>query len=337
MKRLLQLCTLLTAFVSCQQALDYQITPQSLRKHIDFMAAEERQGRLAGTLESKQVADYIAQHFADANLQSLTEQHLESFDFKPRFKALYPDSTSTAYNVVGVLPGTDPALKEEYVIVGAHFDHLGHGGPSTSSRQKDTTAVHNGADDNASGVSALLELSHKLAQTGGLPRPVLFIAFGAEEQGLIGSRNFIAQHPELSSKASMMLNFDMIGRLRNERKMGIGGTGTAIEFDSILHACQDTTQVKTFFDPNGKGGSDHHNFYTKANIPVLFFHTGGHADYHKPSDDVEKVNFTGLQHIAQLAFRVVETVANQPNKLSFRQPEKQQEAEHETKHERKSQ
>jgi Zn-dependent M28 family amino/carboxypeptidase len=313
-RNIFKLIVLISVMVSCTK--NYQITESNLKKHIKYLASDELEGRLAGTKSSAQAGDYIKKQFKSSNIEALNGNYSEKFDFKIRFKEWYNDSIASTQNIIAFVEGNDPKLKNEYIIVGAHFDHLGFGGKTTSSKQKDTLAIHNGADDNASGVTSVIELAKKFNQEKTLKRSLIFVAFGAEEQGLHGSRYFIKSHPEIIKKACLMINFDMIGRLRNKRKMGIGGTGTAKDLSTILRSSIDTNQVKTFFDPNGKGGSDHHFFYM-AGVPVLFFHTGGHPDYHAPGDDYEKINYIGLKHINELVVRLIEKVGNREQKLEY--------------------
>jgi aminopeptidase YwaD len=183
-----------------------------------------------------------------------------------------------------MLPGKHPQLKNEYVVIGAHYDHLGMGGTGSGSRMPDTIEVHYGADDNASGVAALIELASAFSlerfQTNAA---YLFVAFGAEEMGLVGSKYFVENAPVPANQITAMINLDMIGRLKDEAVLTIGGTGTAKEMDDILSRFE----TKRFFtlnrQPDGYGPSDHAAFYA-ASIPVLFLTTGPHDDYHTPRD-----------------------------------------------------
>jgi hypothetical protein len=207
-------------------------------------------------------------------------------------------------NVIGVIPGTDPVLSKEYIVLGAHFDHLGLGGPGSGSLQPDTIAVHNGADDNASGVAALLELGEKLAsERDQLKRSVLLIAFNGEEKGLLGSKYFV-KHPTVNlSSIITMINMDMVGRL-SENKLSIGGTGTNPQADSLLNSLNTAYGLSIKMSPEGYGPSDHASFYIN-DIPVLFFFTGIHDDYHHPSDDWEKINTEGEKKVADFIHDVV--------------------------------
>jgi hypothetical protein len=222
-------------------------------------------------------------------------------------------------NVIMVLPGEDPILKNEYIVIGAHFDHLGMGGPGSSSRAVDTIAVHHGADDNASGVAMMLELAQEFAETkGSHKRSIICIAFTGEEMGLLGSKYF-ADHPSVDlSKVNAMFNLDMVGRLNETRTLQISGAGTAEGLKKILYSDNDTTKFKIAFSDEGYGPSDHSSFYGK-NIPVVYYSTGAHLDYHTPADTWDKINYTGMVEISSLIFKTASDLASEPGKLSFRE------------------
>jgi aminopeptidase YwaD len=226
---------------------------------------------------------------------------------------------SNTRNVVMVLPGEDELLKNEYIIIGAHFDNLGMGGPGSSSRAVDTVAVHHGADDNASGVGEMLELAEKFAMTkGSHNRSIIFIAFTGEEEGLLGSKYF-TENPGIDlSKADAMINLDMVGRLQDSTKLQIGGVGTAAGLKDLIVSVSDTTKIKLSFSDEGYGPSDHSSFYGK-NIPVLFYTTGAHLDYHTPSDTYDKINYKGMVKISEPVFKVAEKLANSADRLQFKE------------------
>jgi aminopeptidase YwaD len=222
---------------------------------------------------------------------------------------------STTRNVVMVLPGEDEVLKNEYVIIGGHFDHLGMGG--SSSRARDTVAVHHGADDNASGVGEMIELAEKFALTkGSHKRSIIFAAFSGEESGLLGSKYFTENPPVDLTKVNAMINLDMIGRLKDSSSLQIGGAGTAEGLKKLVRSLSDTTNINLAFSDEGYGPSDHSSFYGK-NIPVLFYSTGAHLDYHTPSDTWEKINYPGMVLISDLIFKVAADFANNPERLKF--------------------
>lgn len=229
-------------------------------------------------------------------------------------------------NVIGMIEGSDPTLKNEYVVIGAHYDHLGLGGPGSGSRNPDTVAVHNGADDNASGVAGIIELASKLqSELKSLKRSILVVAFGAEESGIIGSRFFIDNPPVPKKQLIAMINFDMIGRLNAQtRSISIGGTGTSEEAETILNELLANSELKASFSPEGYGPSDHASFYG-ADIPVFYFNTGVHTDYHTPADDTDKINFEGEAAVVNLTYGLIMKLAGTDQKLTFKEagPKKQ--------------
>lgn len=227
--------------------------------------------------------------------------------------------TGTTRNVVMMLPGEDEALKNEYVILGAHFDHLGMGGKGSSSMRPDTIAVHHGADDNASGVGLMLELAEEFAMTGGShPRSIVCIAFTGEEKGLLGSKYFV-DNPEIDlAKVNAMINLDMVGRLQKTKIVQISGVGTADDFKDMITSLNDSSAIRLALSEAGYGPSDHSSFYVK-NIPVLFFTTGPHLDYHTPADIADSINYEGMTKIAPLVFGLASRLASSPERLKFRE------------------
>lgn len=225
----------------------------------------------------------------------------------------------TAQNVVGILEGTDPVLKNEYVIIGGHFDHLGMGGEGSGSRAPDMPAIHNGADDNASGTAGVIELAQKLsANRSKLKRSVVFVAFTGEEMGLLGSKEFVSKPPVDLKKVNAMINLDMIGRLNPETNLIIiGGTGTSAESDSILKNLEVGRTFKATHSADGYGASDHSSFYSE-NIPVFFFFTGVHDDYHTPADDADKINYSGEVAVLDMAYDLAHVLVV-GKRLSFRE------------------
>lgn len=222
-------------------------------------------------------------------------------------------------NVIAVLEGSG-SLADETVVVGAHYDHLGMGGREVGSLAPWTRDIHNGADDNASGAAALLEIARHLAATPQQPsRRIVFVAFTAEERGLLGSKHYI-QNPRFPlEKTVAMVNLDMVGRL-SEDKLIVYGTGTSASFDGLIEDLNKKYGFNLKKDPAGEGPSDHAVFYRK-NIPVFHFFTGSHPDYHRPSDDVEKINVVGMRRVAGLVTEVVEHLAKveeRPNYIAVK-------------------
>lgn len=222
-------------------------------------------------------------------------------------------------NVVAMIEGSDPALKNEIVVLGAHYDHLGMGGPGSGSREPDTAAIHNGADDNASGVAGIIEIAERIAASGDkLKRSVVLVAFGAEEMGLIGSKYFV-ENPIISlDQVVAMFNLDMIGRLNDEKSVAFGGTGTSKETEDMLNKYLEIHEMKGSFSPEGFGPSDHAAFYAE-DIPVFFISTGAHADYHTPQDDVEFINFEGQKFVSDLTYDLIMEVATRDEALTYQE------------------
>ena len=249
---------------------------------------------------------------------------------------------SPSFNVIGILAGSDPKWKNEAIVIGAHYDHLGRGGEGSLAPREGQ--IHHGADDNASGVAGLIELARMLSQSPKPKRTIVFIAFSGEEEGLIGSSYYV-NHPIVAlANTVAMINMDMIGRLK-EKNLIVGGVGTAQEWRSMINADNsmqsmtvslNTTQAErpttglpvvvgangrpvVTMDPSkqfsltlnedGYGPSDHSSFYGKQ-VPVLFFWTGTHDDYHKPSDTADKINYEGEAHIISFVARVIHDIDN---------------------------
>jgi hypothetical protein len=227
--------------------------------------------------------------------------------------------TAGTRNVVMILPGEDPALANEYIVIGAHFDHLGMGGPGSSSRAVDTTGIHPGADDNASGVASMLELARKFSNTkNSHKRSIVCIAFTGEEEGLLGSKHFTEDPGIDLAKVNAMINLDMVGRLDEEKLLHISGVGTAEGLKELVRTKTDTSNIKLILSDEGYGPSDHSSFYGK-NIPVLFFFTGAHLDYHTPADSWDKINYDGIVDISNIVYNIAQELSSTEKKLSFRE------------------
>ncbi|MDZ4711617.1 MAG: M20/M25/M40 family metallo-hydrolase [bacterium] len=218
-------------------------------------------------------------------------------------------------NVIGVIEGNDPVLKNEYIVIGAHKDHLGYGQYGSMYQGADKQ-IHNGADDNASGIAGVLEIAQKISSSKtNLKRSVMFICFGAEEAGLLGSAYFVKSKIFENINIAAMLNMDMVGRLTDE-KIVVYGTGTSPVWDPVLDSLNRTFIFSMTKTPDGFGPSDHSSFYQK-NIPVLHFFSGTHTDYHSPSDDLEKINSEGEAKILNLVFDVAMVLDEMPAKPEF--------------------
>ena len=218
---------------------------------------------------------------------------------------------ATVSNVLAYLPGKT----DEYIIVGAHYDHLGRG-YYDSLAPSQIGQIHPGADDNASGTAGVLELARYFApMKGKLRRGILFANFAGEELGLLGSAEWVKEPTRPLDKAVAMLNMDMIGRIRND-KIYIGGVGTGSNFAAVLKAAQESAHFKIEYSQGGYSSSDHTSFVSKK-VPVLFFFSGLHSDYHKPSDTWEKINSKGAVQLLALVAEVTEKLASEPERVAF--------------------
>ena len=220
-----------------------------------------------------------------------------------------------SWNVAGYLEGNDPQLKNQFLIIGAHYDHLGMG-KNNSLYTGDEPQIHNGADDNASGTAGVLELAEKLsAHKDELKRTFVFATFSGEEEGLLGSAYFADNLPVSTGEVAMMINMDMIGRLNDDNSLIVYGTGTSSGLEDILNE-YNNYNFKLTLNDEGYGPSDHSSFYGKK-IPVLFFFTGTHEDYHKPSDDTEKINFKGEEQVLKYIYNVALDIDNNESKPDY--------------------
>ncbi len=247
-------------------------------------------------------------------LRTTKRAHSRATDSKVELRSDLEVVRRTTRNVIGFLPGADPVLKEEVIVIGAHYDHLGMGG--SNSMYRGEPAIHNGADDNASGVSTLLEIAQKLStEKENLRRSVLAVAFSAEEMGTLGSRCFL-DHPTLELKRMVtMVNFDMVGRMK-EDKLVVHGTGTSPGFTDMLTRANEPYGLKLTMLKDGNGPSDFSEFYRK-DMPVIAFFTDIHEDYHKPTDDADKINLDGQWKISQLARNVIMGLTSDSVKPAF--------------------
>ena len=257
-----------------------------------------------------------------SDLRSIIDKKLSSisFELERRVSASVnlKFEKETATNIIGFIEGSDPILKNEYIVIGAHYDHLGYGGHRSGSLNPDSLQIHNGADDNASGTAGVLELSHKLMMNKrSLGRSIITICFDAEEKGLLGSK-FYTQNPTKNlEQTTLMINMDMIGRL-DEKAVTVGGTGSAKDLSDIVENVQKKHSLKIEKNMSGMdfGRSDHASFY-KENIPALFFFTGAHQDYHKPTDDWDKIDYQGEKDILNFLYDLIIQLSNIEQKLLF--------------------
>lgn len=260
-------------------------------EHVRALSADEMEGRGTGTPGGERAARHIAAAFAQAGLQP-------GGDGGGYFQ-VFPAGTTlgTAANVVGLLPGTDPGRA---VVVGAHYDHLG--------RRASDGAIYPGADDNASGTAVLLALARAIAEAGGVPRTLVFAAFAGEELGLLGSTRYVRQPPVPLERTALMINLDMVGRLR-EGRLHVGGVDSARGLRPLVEQAAAGLGLDLRLRGDPWAPSDHTSFYA-AGVPVVFLSTGVHADYHRPGDTWDRVNASGLATVTAFAARLTGAAAS---------------------------
>ncbi len=281
---------------------------------VRYLADDALGGRLAGSDGERCAGDYLAAQFKRLGLRPGGDDGTY-FQSLPLTSVLNPHAAGgTGRNVIATLEGADPALKREWVVVGAHYDHLGHGGVPGSLAPGEK-AIHNGADDNASGVAAMLWVAEQVAAGPRPARSVAFIAFTGEESGLLGSAYYTANPTSGTDPVVAMINLDMVGRL-GDGPLIVYGVGTAEEWMALLEPAADRAGVEVATRTEGYGPSDHTSFYLK-DIPVLHFFTNTHADYHKPGDDWEKIDREGLARVARIVGDVATAAANRRQALTL--------------------
>jgi hypothetical protein len=290
-----------------------ETTVEDFKSRVGYLASDELGGRSAGSKGDMLARDYMVDLFEKSS--SVTVQEFEVITNRRT------QETATTYNVVGVLPGNDPILKNEYVIIGGHYDTTSN---PPKARRLFFDNINNGADDNASGTAMVLELFEKYASTNTNKRSLVFILFGGEELGLLGSKHF-TENPTIDlDKVQLMVNLDMVGRLDKEKNVYLGGVPTGYGLSEDIQPFFNASELKvTSYEHTASGvrslfsRSDHYNFY-KKNVPSLFFFTGIHKDYHSPRDEAELVNYDGLKLISDLAEKVIDNAANRNDRYKFK-------------------
>lgn len=300
--------------VSCKQE---EAKVVSMKDDVFALADDSYNGRETGTEGEKKAAEYIAGRFEDLGLEPKgTDKYFQNFTFKPstnpheqaKMSDSIGDGLVTGINVVGYIDNK----AETTVVIGAHYDHLGMGGVGSLHRGEE--AIHNGADDNASGVAIMIDMAQKL-KASNTNSNYVFIAFSGEEMGLLGSAYYAKNATVDIGSVSYMINMDMVGRLNEEKVLAVHGVGTSPIFKQTLFANNDFGLTIAEHE-SGVGPSDHTSFYV-ADIPVLHFFTGQHEDYHKPGDDAEKLNYEGMETISSYIFSIISDL-NDNGKLAFR-------------------
>lgn len=286
------------------------VTSEELKQHASVLADDTLEGREAGSRGSHAAANYVVTALAKQGLQPAGDG-----------KTYFQSFRGSSRNILAYLPGSDPKLQNEFIVIGAHYDHVGYGRSNNS--YGPIGYIHNGADDNASGTSGLLEIIDGVKQLDPAPRrSILFCFWDAEEAGLLGSKHWLAAPTIKVENIKFYINIDMIGRLRKSH-VEVYGTRTASGLRSFVSEINDPTGLDLDFTWKMKEDSDHHPFYARS-IPVLMFHTGLHEDYHRPSDDIEKLEVEGMKSVAQLTLRTLIELADRDTVPVFR-PESRQE------------
>jgi hypothetical protein len=311
MKKAFLSCVLLCLF---QQAVWAQsISDKNLKKHIYYLSSDSLHGREAGSADEQKAGEYIASFFKKYKLDYYpgNNSYFQDFTFKVKTNPHSADSTEgevrNCRNVVGYIN----AHASQTIVLGAHYDHLGLGYDHNSLEPNPEGKIHNGADDNASGTAGVMELARVLsAQKGKLKFNIVFCLFSGEELGLAGSKKFVEAYKLDSTKIKYMFNFDMIGRMNDSSQtLLVMGFGTCPEWGRIVTSTNKTFHLK--YDSAGVGPSDYTSFYLE-NIPVLGFFTGQHYDYHKPSDDADRINYKKEVLILEYILRVIRETEKYP-------------------------
>lgn len=313
----------------------YAQSVSDMQRTVEYLASPELEGRYPGSKGDTLASQYIVNQLIQLGLQPihcgnglLPSAYYHDFSYTPMRMGHGAEVPATnavhSHNIVAVLPGNDPRFEGQYVVIGAHFDHLGYGGQGSGSRRPDTNAVHPGADDNASGVAMVLHLARHFTQTGS-PRSLIFAFFGAEEQGLVGSKHLLdwlktedrsrCHLPDSLHAMITMINFDMVGRLRNN-SISVSGTGTSAIAQALVDSAARRTALSAQCSPDGFGPSDHASFCAQ-DIPVFYLTTGGHLDYHTPADKPETVNYRGMDSVAAFAKVLISEIAALPQPPQF--------------------
>lgn len=311
--------------VSCKTskiAVDGELYRLNMKADVLFLASDELEGRETGTEGERKASEYIASRFREFGLESIFDdgyfQYFEkTIKSNPHAMEANPDDPVIMGRNVGAFLDNG---SDNTIIIGAHYDHLGYGGEG--SLHTGPPAIHNGADDNASGVAIMLALADYFSEKE-MDNNILFLAFSGEEKGLWGSNFFVDNSPLELEDINFMINLDMVGRLGEEKKMAVYGTGTSPIWNKKLESTK--SQFSFNMSESGIGPSDHTSFYLE-DIPVLMFFTGQHEDYHRPSDDVDKVNFEGMQELFEYLIVLIDDIDDE-GKIKFtKTKDEQQEA-----------
>ncbi len=280
------------------------ISAQDIQEHVDFLADDALEGRECGSSGGRRAAEYLRRELKNLHIRGAGDNGRFEQPFDPGYR-----------NILGIVQGSDPQLKDEIVIIGAHYDHVGYGNEDNSAGP--IGQIHNGADDNASGTSMLLELAEALARMPKNPRRTILLAFwDAEEVEMLGSRYWIANPTVPSEQVVAAINLDMVGRLR-DNLLTVYGTRTGYGLRKLMSRQNGIRGLKIDFSWEMEDDSDHYTFF-EAGIPVLFMHTGLHDEFHSPRDDANLIDKRGMQRVARLVFHVLRDLAERPETPGYR-------------------
>lgn len=305
----------LLLLASCEKTESDETSEDFLREHVTWLADQERGGRLAGTPDEAEAANYISDYFLRYGLEPAGDRgtYIQQFTLEgPMVQAMELENR-VSRNIIGMIEGEE--FPDRYIVLGAHYDGQGMGG-AISMNMNAEPALHYSADDNASGTTGLIYLAREFAEE----RPqssILIVAFSGEELGLIGSKHFVDEMDIAADSVMAMINLDMIGRL-NDNELNIFGTGTSSRWKEILSSVEtDSLQITT--SEGGMGASDHASFY-QADIPVLHYYTGTHDQYHRETDTADLINYSGMVRVLEHVEGVVRTVDSMlPSEMEFRE------------------
>ncbi len=280
---------------------------RSLKRYVEFISADSLMGRAAGSKGEKITANFIYDELEKSGVVMLTPRDGE--DFYVAMK-----DTIHSRNIIGVVPGYDPVLKNEYVVIGAHIDHLGVNRLNRDGEE--SVQIYPGADDNASGVATVLEIAKQVAARQFLfRRSVIFAFFGAEEIGMAGSWYFLNRSFQEVDKIVMMINLDMVGRSGRNNNMQVFTSGQNPEITAIINELSGRTfSIRPKTSPTDYFPSDHRTFYDK-NIPIALFTSGIHRDYHTPRDRSDKIDYNQMAYLAEYVYSLAEVVANRDERI----------------------
>lgn len=306
---ILSLLGISTLYYSQQKSNSEQINEENLKKHIYYLASDELQGRLTGSEGETKAANYLSAEFKKLGLKPYEgKEFIQNFEYNVKLNP-HDDKTSTVVKGKNVIAVLDNKV-EKTIVIGAHYDHLGLNEHHNSTLANSEGQIHNGADDNASGTAAVLELARLFSQNKTKENVnYIFALFSGEEDGLMGSKKLAETIKTNYPNTIFMINMDMVGRLNKDNNLTVGGVGTSPILPDLVKKYKPES-INLSLDESGVGPSDHTSFYLK-DIPVLFLFTGTHTDYHKPTDDAEKINYSGQKTITNYVFNLANALGNE--------------------------